>query len=298
MDRNVVSDASASAIPLLSSLLAEGEASIVERDSAGVLRFSCELESSVELEAALAALARRPEWADAVDRDRTSVFALYEEVFGHKAYTGRSGVMYGFEGIGCIYWHMVAKLLLAVQENYLRAEEEGLPVSTRDALSTLYHRVRAGLGFEKSAEEFGAFPTDPYSHTPASGGARQPGMTGQVKEEILSRAGELGVRIENGTIGFRPSLLRPDEWLESEATFRYFDVAGAGGSLKVQPGSIAFTLCQVPVVYRSGRPEASVEVEYADGSRESWPGATLAPGACADVYARNGRVKAIRVDLN
>ncbi|CAN0044150.1 unnamed protein product, partial [Discosporangium mesarthrocarpum] len=42
-----------------------------------------------------------------------------------------------------------------------------------------------------------AFPTDPYSHTNRHG-AQQPGMTGQVKEEIVTRFGELGVRIEGG----------------------------------------------------------------------------------------------------
>ena len=45
---------------------------------------------------------------------------------------------------------------------------------------------------------YGAFPTDPYSHTPAGKGAQQPGMTGQVKEDVISRFGELGVEVKNG----------------------------------------------------------------------------------------------------
>ena len=32
---------------------------------------------------------------------------------------------------------------------------------------------------------------DPYSHTPGGAGAKQPGMTGQVKEEVITRLGEL-----------------------------------------------------------------------------------------------------------
>jgi hypothetical protein len=58
-------------------------------------------------------------------------------------------------------------------------------------LASQYRHVRAGLGFTRSAAAFGAFPTDPYSHTPAHAGRQQPGMTGQVKEEILTRFGEL-----------------------------------------------------------------------------------------------------------
>ena len=57
-----------------------------------------------------------------------------------------------------------------------------------------------GIGVNKSPELYGAFPTDPYSHTPAGKGAQQPGMTGQVKEDVISRFGELGVEVNNGII--------------------------------------------------------------------------------------------------
>ena len=54
----------------------------------------------------------------------------------------------------------------------------------------------------KSPELYGAFPTDPYSHTPAGKGAQQPGMTGQVKEDILSEVLEIGVFVKEGLIQF------------------------------------------------------------------------------------------------
>ena len=72
--------------------------------------------------------------------------------------------------------------------------------------------MRGGLGFNKTPVEYGAFPADPYSHTPKHAGAQQPGMTGQVKEEILTRFGELGLRVSDGTVRFEPSLLRPSEF--------------------------------------------------------------------------------------
>ena len=75
--------------------------------------------------------------------------------------------MYGYEGLGCIYWHMVAKLLLAVQEIVLRAIARRTAGLDRGRLwPSTYYRIRAGLGFEKTVAEYGAFPTDPYSHTP------------------------------------------------------------------------------------------------------------------------------------
>ena len=137
-----------------------------------------------------------------VERGRADTLNAYEAVFHHAAFTGRSGTMYAFEGLGCIYWHMVAKLLLAVQENVQRADREDRPVALQRELAGMYYRIRAGIGYEKSVAEYGAFPTDPYSHTPPDGGARQPGMTGQVKEEILTRRGELGVRIRGGEVRF------------------------------------------------------------------------------------------------
>ena len=42
----------------------------------------------------------------------------------HTRFTGRSGTFYGYEGLGCIYWHMVSKLLLATQEQEQRFRQE------------------------------------------------------------------------------------------------------------------------------------------------------------------------------
>ena len=75
-------------------------------------------------------------------------------------------------------------------------------------LAAAYYDIRQGMGFNKAPDEYGAFPTDPYSHTPMGGGARQPGMTGQVKEEIITRWGELGVKLQQGVLCFAPTLLR------------------------------------------------------------------------------------------
>jgi len=56
----------------------------------------------------------------------------------------------------------------------------------------------------KPPARHGAIPTDPYSHTTGFAGAQQPGMTGQVKEDLLTRMSELGLHIEAGRISFRP----------------------------------------------------------------------------------------------
>ena len=48
--------------------------------------------------------------------DTNHLLDSFEAVFNHKAFTGRSGTFYGYEGLGSIYWHMVSKLALAAYE--------------------------------------------------------------------------------------------------------------------------------------------------------------------------------------
>jgi hypothetical protein len=295
LEKNRVPEEAARSIPLLRDLLEEADETILVRDAEGVCRFPGDFRNAADLKDALDSLAGRAGWGDPVARDREKVMDLFEDVFRHRSYTGRSGAMYAYEGLGCIYWHMVAKLLVAVQESCFRAEEESAPPSVRDALAALYYRVRGGLGFEKSVSEYGAFPTDPYSHTPPQGGAKQPGMTGQVKEEILTRFGELGVRVEEGTIRFDPFLLRPDEFLDRPSTFEYFDVEGNRRAIDLAPGSLAFTFCQVPVVYERVEGEGSVRVRFGDGSSEEFPGNRIDLDTSRALLARGGEVGEVRV---
>ncbi|MFH2053144.1 MAG: hypothetical protein ABIK96_11810 [bacterium] len=295
LEKNSVPAGSAERVALLVDLLAAGDRSLVVRDAEGVLRFNAALGNAKDLEAALDGLGTDPRWSTSVSRDRQAVLDLYEEVFRHRAYTGRSGAMYGYEGLGCIYWHMVAKLLLAVQETWQRAVAGDADPGVTDDLARMYFRIRAGIGYEKSVTEYGAFPTDPYSHTPASGGAKQPGMTGQVKEEILTRRGELGICIEDGAACFRPGLLGPEEFLGTDREFRYFDVDGQENSLLLEPGSLAFTLCQVPVVYQLTEDGPVITAEFVNGTTRVNTGDRLDAATTAAVFGRTGRVRSLWV---
>jgi len=294
MARNRIPNERIAAIPLLRELESRGDRSLWARDASGVGRFHGDLRNVRDVAAILDGLAAQPAWSRTVGRDRAATLALFEEVFGHRFYTGRSAVMYGYEGIGCIYWHMVAKLLLAVQENALRAE---LPPAIREGLAHMYDRVQSGLGYRKTAAEYGAFPTDPYSHTRSTGGAKQPGMTGQVKEEILYRLGELGVRVEGGAVRFQPHLLPASEFLEEPTEFRYCDVEGRDRALPLPAGGLAFTFCQVPVIYERVAGHSRMLVTLADGSTREQAGTTLDAGLAAKVFARTGHVDHLRVSI-
>jgi hypothetical protein len=200
--------------------------------------------------------------------------------------------MYGYEGIGCIYWHMVAKLLLAAQEAFERAAAAGTKDAVAGKLKHHYYDIRAGLGFMKGPDEFGAFPLDPYSHTAGFGGARQPGMTGQVKEEILTRWGELGVRVHDGKISFDPGLLNEGEFLAEPADFPHIDAEGNRQSIRLEAGSLGFTFCQVPVIYTRGT-ENRISVKLADGSERELERLTVTEILSRHVFGRTGHVRRI-----
>ncbi len=295
LDKNVIPAESVEDNPLLSALVDTGDSSVVVRDALGAYRFAPALVSSAELMAALDRLSELPKWTELVSVHRVEVSNAYEGVFQHKSFTGRSGSMYKYEGIGSIYWHMVAKLLLAVQEAFWRARTEGEPAEKLGALAEAYYRVRHGLSSDKTPGRYGAFPMDPYSHSPAHMGAQQPGMTGQVKEEVLTRWGELGVRIDGGKLVFDPILLRRREFLVEEREWQHDYTPGRAAPITLPPNSLGFTYCQVPIVYRLVKGPGSVTVTLTDGRESTFGELQLDRETSRAVFERRRAVHRIEV---
>jgi hypothetical protein len=297
LEKNVVPAEAVKSNPLLVALLNDGDHSLIEADIDGVFRFNSDFTNRDELEGNLDRLSDNEKWKALVTANRTATLAAYEDVFDHHAYTGRSGSMYGYEGIGSIYWHMVAKLLVAVQDSTLAAVADGAPAETVERLVANYWRVRAGLGFNKSAREFGAIPIDAYSHTPAHAGAQQPGMTGLVKEELLTRSLEVGVRVEDGEIRFDPRFVRREELLEQKEPWQLLDIGLQPAEIELGQGSLGLTLCQVPIVVSVAGTEAGIDVSFANGATESYPGLRLDRSTSAKVFARSGEITRISAQV-
>jgi hypothetical protein len=295
IDRNNLPPRDVRRSRLLRALLAEGDRSLVEQDVRGHYHFNGSLANAREVKLALARLARSRH-ARLVQRESPGVLALFERLFDHESFTGRSGTFFAYEGLGSIYWHMVSKLLLAVQETYFRAMGAGASPAILRHLAKAYYDIRAGIGDHKTPEEYGAFPVDPYSHTPAHAGARQPGLTGQVKEDILCRLGELGVSVREGRLTFRPLLLRPTEFLSEATSFAYYDVTGVPRRLRLPPKSLAFTYGQVPVIYRLAR-KTGLVVRWADGMERHLDELSLDAATSRSIFARDGQVQRLTVSL-
>lgn len=294
LERNIIPATALRRAPLLEELLAAGDGRLVVREGRGRVRFHASLVSAAALQERLAALADDPRWTASVRRDAAMIRGVYEEVFDHRAFTGRSGAMFAYEGLGSVYWHMVSKLLLAVQECHASAPP-GAPAAA--ALAAAYSEIRDGLGFRQSPSAWGAFPPDPHSHSPAHAGAQQPGMTGQVKEGILARWGELGVRVEGGTVRFAPGLLSRREFTSAPRSFEWFDAAGEPHAATMPAGTIAFTRWGVPVIYRlveSGDVAVTLQFQAAR-SMETFVPAIIPGSLAAGLFTRAGDVARIDV---
>jgi hypothetical protein len=297
LDRNTIDASDVASSPLLSGLIDDGETSLIVRDAFGVYRFASSITSVESLSHALDHLSASAAWTDLVAAHRSRASEIFEDVFHHERFTGRSGSMYKYEGLGSIYWHMVSKLLLAVQESYWKARAAGEDVAVLERLGDAYYRIRAGLSSDKTPQQYGAFPMDPYSHSPGHMGAQQPGMTGQVKEEILTRWGELGLRVEAGALRFDPALLRRREFLDAERPWTFVDATGSFQTITLPPRSLGFTYCQVPIVYRLVEDGPEVTVTSADGTTSHAAGHALESATSAAVFERRTSIALVEVAI-
>lgn len=296
MEKNRIDAGRVEEIALLRTMADAGDRRLIVQDEEGAWHFNGAFRNADSMKAVLDVL-RREEYAEAVAQDGDAALALFEEVFDHRSYTGRSGAFFGYEGLGSVYWHMVSKLLLAVLECFRAAEDAGEELAVRQGLAERYYAIREGLGMHRTPEQFGAFPSDPYSHTPAHAGAQQPGMTGQVKEDILCRWGELGVIIRDGRIRFRPTLLRRSEFLADPAEFRWYDTDGRLRTRDLPPGTLAFTCCQTLFAYRMAE-QAGIRITERGGSTRTLEGRALDRSASESIFRREGTIDTVEVALS
>lgn len=297
LEKNCIPQEKVQHSDLLQKLLENNNSQLISKDIKGGFHFNGNFHNANDVKNALQEISGKTEYKDLVTKDSEEVLQIFEEVFNHKAFTGRSGTFYGYEGLGSIYWHMVSKLHVAVLEVCEAAAENNESKDAIDALIKHYYEIGEGIGVHKSPQVYGAFPTDPYSHTPFNKGAQQPGMTGQVKEDILTRIGEFGVQMHQGKLQFKPILLQKKEFLSypKEATFTLVD--GTSTTLTIEQNCLAFTVCQVPVIYKIETVNA-IQLTFKDGTHEKMQSLELNKINSNQIFHRTGEITQIIVSLN
>lgn len=289
LERNSIPENLVQQSALLQNLVSEKNTQIIEKDVLGNYHFNGNFKNAGDLESALDDL-------KVENQEKALILGIFEEVFNHKEFTGRSGTFYGYEGLGSIYWHMVSKLFLAVMEVCQKAINEKASPETVGRLLEHFYEINAGIGVHKSPELYGAFPTDAYSHTPFGKGAQQPGMTGQVKEDLLSRFGELGIVVKDGQLQFKPDLLRKEEFLTEEKTIEYFDVKSNASSLKLPENSLFFTKCEVPVIYKISE-NGGLEIFDENDEVKTMNELIISKEDSKNIFKRNGKISLIKVKI-
>jgi uncharacterized protein YjaG (DUF416 family) len=292
LEKNVIPQNLVESSKLFQALVQDGNTQIIKRDCSGLFHFNGNFNNANSLKKELRDLSTI--YSELIKEEEELVLNIFEEVFDHKSFTGRSGTFYGYEGLGSIYWHMVSKLLLAVFEVTRDSIKDGSSQDTIGRLFDHYFEINEGIGVNKSPNLYGAFPTDPYSHTPFGKGVQQPGMTGQVKEDILSRFGEMGVLVKDGKIKFHPTIMRMEEFLPESRIFKYVDLEQNIISLDLEKGMLGLTICQVPVIYHSSDNEA-IEVLFANGTSQNIVGHEVDESISQSIFNRDKKIIKLNV---
>ena len=98
-------------------------------------------------------------------------------------------------------------------------------------------------------------------------------MTSKLKKTSSVVFGELGLQIKAGALSI-DHLLNTGEFLQTAQPFDYYNVNGEERSLTIEANSLAFTYCQVAVVYRKAEAN-KITVSYTDGTQKHFDGLSL-----------------------
>ena len=119
-------------------------------------------------------------------------------------------------------------------------------------------------------------------------------MTGQVKEDVLSRFTELGVRIEAGSLRFDPVLFEPDEFLDEPADFTFENLNNQTETQVLYPGQFGFTFCQTPIIYQQSD-EKQLLIHWNDKQPTRRAKLQLTYDETQELFVRNGSIEKIEV---
>ena len=113
-------------------------------------------------------------------------------------------------------------------------------------------------------------------------------LGGQHRGAVAKGAGLVG----GGLIGARVA-----ELLEEASVFHCLDVRGVEREVLVPAGGLAFTYCQVPILYRLGDNAGSVTIRKANGDTATSSNLRLDRETSAAVFERRGEIEVIEVTL-
>lgn len=117
-----------------------------------------------------------------------------------------------------------------------------------------------------------------------------------MKEDVIARFGELGVDVKEGCVSFEPYLLNQKELLQESREFSYYTKDHYKETITIPANAMAFTLCQVPVVYHFGK-SSEIRIEKESGESVKLEGNRLNSDLSKELFGRGG-IKKIEVNFS
>ncbi len=102
----------------------------------------------------------------------------------------------------------------------------------------------------------------------------------------------------HGCIRFEPYLLKRSEFLTTEQVFKYYDVFHQKRKLTILENQLAYTFCQVPVIYTLSDKDNHILLELSDGSKVELDGNVLDEKQSNLIFNRDGKTAQIKVFMN
>ena len=72
---------------------------------------------------------------------------------------------------------------------------------------------------------------------------------------------------------------------------------GEKSSLPLSKDSLAFTYCQVPIVYNKNKGQASIKISYTDGQQKTLKASGLDRETTLELFSRNNIIEKIVVSI-
>jgi hypothetical protein len=101
----------------------------------------------------------------------------------------------------------------------------------------------------------------------------------------------------SGKLTFDMLLFNPKELLQALSEFSYSDVHRQSQTIQLEPGSLAYTICQTPVIIQAAEKEQII-IHYADGTSQTVNGNSLDAVNSQHIFQRDGVIHHLTVQVN
>jgi hypothetical protein len=105
----------------------------------------------------------------------------------------------------------------------------------------------------------------------------------------MARWRELGIVVKDGKLIFEPKQLLEKEFLTEETQFTYIDLSGKPQTITLSAGSLAFTFCQVPIIYKRGE-QNLIHLHFEHDTVKTIHGNVLSAEDSQHIFKRTGKV--------